>query len=169
MTDSGILYSYAWLIASVVGAIAAVLLGVTIWLIVRVRSLHRRVDRLTAGGAAASLEEVIARHGELLDAADTDIQNVYEAINALRDLVRQSVYRKGILRYNPFKDLGGDQSFAIALLDGDNSGIVISSLHTRDGTRVYAKPVIRGNADKHPFSDEERQAIMMARSGTITT
>jgi len=72
------------------------------------------------------------------------------------------VQKLGIVRYNPYNDTGGDQSFAIALLDAKGSGVVISSLHNRSGTRVYSKSVAGGEEDTHPFSEEEREAIKRA-------
>jgi hypothetical protein len=72
------------------------------------------------------------------------------------------VHKVGVVRFNPFKDLGGDQSFSIALLDGENNGVVVSSLHTREGNRVYAKPVELGKAVKHPLTEEEQEAIKKA-------
>lgn len=67
------------------------------------------------------------------------------------------------MRFNPFSQTGGNQSFSLALLDGNNDGIVISSLHNREETRVYAKIVKKGESEKEmPFSDEEREAIRQA-------
>ena len=66
-----------------------------------------------------------------------------------------------MVRYNPFADSGGDQSFAIALLDSLGNGVVISSLHSRSETRVFAKPVQAGNS-RYPLSDEEQDAIKKA-------
>lgn len=71
--------------------------------------------------------------------------------------------RIGFVRFNPFEDTGGNQSFALALLDGRQDGIVISSLHTRTATRIYAKAVSGGQPDG-AMSDEERQAVELARS-----
>ena len=51
--------------------------------------------------------------------------------------------RVGLVRFNPFEDTGGNQSFALALLDAEGNGWVLSSLHARTGTRVYAKPITR--------------------------
>jgi hypothetical protein len=76
-----------------------------------------------------------------------------------------SLQHIGLVRYNPFEDTGSDQSFAIALLDGERDGIVISSLHGRANTRVFAKPV-QGGASPHALSAEEEQAIRIAVSGT---
>ena len=62
-------------------------------------------------------------------------------------------------RFNPFESTGGDQSFIIALLNGQNDGFVISSLHSRDGTRIYAKEISGGRANSHEFSNEEKAII----------
>jgi hypothetical protein len=65
------------------------------------------------------------------------------------------------VRFNPFQDSGGDQSFALALLDQGGTGIVISSLHGRAESRIFAKQVTNGRS-KHALSDEEQQAIRAA-------
>jgi hypothetical protein len=73
-----------------------------------------------------------------------------------------SVQKMSMIRFNPYQDTGGSQSFAIALLDGKNDGVVITSLHARTSTRVYAKPVKGGKEDGVEFADEERQVIKKA-------
>ena len=72
------------------------------------------------------------------------------------------IQKVGIVRFNPFREIGGDQSFAIALLDGQDNGIVLTSLYSREGNRVYAKPVERGKS-KYQLSEEEKKAIEKAR------
>jgi hypothetical protein len=78
---------------------------------------------------------------------------------------QRSLQHIGLVRFNPFEDTGSDQSFAIALLDDQRDGIVISSLHGRANTRVFAKPV-SGGGSPHNLSDEESQAIRIAVEGT---
>ena len=73
-----------------------------------------------------------------------------------------SIHKVGIIRFNPFGDIGGDQSFSVALLDGKNTGIVISSLHTKEGTRVYSKPIVKGEADKYVLTEEEKKVVKIA-------
>lgn len=68
----------------------------------------------------------------------------------------------GFVRYNPFPGVGGDQSFSLALLDKNNDGIVITSLFSREGNRVYAKTVEKGKSS-YPLSDEEKQALEKAK------
>jgi hypothetical protein len=69
-----------------------------------------------------------------------------------------------LLRYNPYEDTGGDQSFSLALLDNDGNGVVVTSLHSRSGTRVFSKPVILGKASQFQFSKEEDEVIKKALS-----
>ncbi len=73
------------------------------------------------------------------------------------------VQKIGFIRYNPFSETGGNQSFVLAVLDGKDSGVVITSLHSRDSTRVFAKPVKEGKEAGFEFSKEEIQAIVEAR------
>ena len=66
------------------------------------------------------------------------------------------------MRYNPFKSTGGDQSFVLSVLDGNDNGVVITSLHSRETTRVYAKKVKEGDQEKYELSDEEKKVIKEA-------
>lgn len=73
------------------------------------------------------------------------------------------IQKIGLVRFNPFKDTGGDQSFVLALVDGQDTGVVISSLHTRTGTRWYAKGVIRGKGAEYELSEDEEKALRGAK------
>ena len=74
------------------------------------------------------------------------------------------IQRVKLIRYNPYEDSGGDISFSAALLDNEDSGIVITSLHARSQTRVFAKPVIKGKSSKYEFSQEEQEVVKKAMS-----
>ena len=76
---------------------------------------------------------------------------------ALEARGRRAFQRVGLVRYNPFEETGGNQSFALALLDADGDGWVLSSLHARSGTRVYAKAIAGGRSDA-ALSEEETAA-----------
>lgn len=73
------------------------------------------------------------------------------------------IQKVGLFRYNPFDDLGSDQSFSISILDSTNSGVILTSLHHRNFTRIYAKPVKNGQGDNITLSNEEKSAIVKAR------
>jgi len=69
-------------------------------------------------------------------------------------------YHLTLTRFNPFGEIGGDQSFILCLLDNINSGVIITSLHNRDYTRVYAKSILRGKVDNSALSAEEKAALL---------
>jgi hypothetical protein len=92
---------------------------------------------------AAELDELAARSAVLEANARRAFQNV------------------GLVRFNPFEDTGGNQSFALALLDSAGDGFVLSSLHARTGTRVYAKALTGGQAEG-ALSNEEAEALRRA-------
>jgi hypothetical protein len=71
----------------------------------------------------------------------------------------------GFVRFNPFSDTGGDQSFCLSVLDDEDSGIVLSSLHSRGQTRVYAKAVKKGKGKDFELSKEELETIKKAKKG----
>lgn len=73
-----------------------------------------------------------------------------------------SIQKIGVVRFNPFSQVGGDQSFSLALLDGNDSGIVITSLYSREGNRVYGKSIKNGKSD-YSLSKEEEEAIERAK------
>ena len=73
------------------------------------------------------------------------------------------IQKIGLIRFNPFEDTGGDQSFILALVDGNNTGVVISSLYSRSGTRWYAKKIAEGKAVGHELSDEEKRALAQVK------
>lgn len=102
---------------------------------------------------------------------DAHLEKVFEISRSLEDVAartavleaaqRRAFQRVGLVRYNPFEETGGNQSFALALLDAAGDGWVLSSLHARAGTRVYAKAIKAGRADAG-LSAEETAAIDQA-------
>jgi hypothetical protein len=152
---------------SVIGAvvIGIILLVWNIFLQINLMRIKKNQENIFSGKNGMDLEKVILEHGNVLKELDKDIQDLYGISNQIHDLASRSVHKVGVVRFNPFKDLGGDLSFSIALLDGQSSGVVISGLHTREGNRVYAKPVEKGKAVKHPLTEEEMEAIKRAEAG----
>jgi hypothetical protein len=127
---------------------------------------HRRLKRLEhllsvflSGKDGQSLETVLLETKSSVRSLDEDIQELFTISNSLHQLGTRSLHKSAVMRFNPFKEVGGNQSFAVALLNGKNSGVVFSSLHTREGTRAYAKPVKNGSADGFPFTEEEKAVI----------
>lgn len=143
-------------------SLGIILLFLNIFILVKIRRNNKKNEVFLSGKNGKSLESVILAQAKELKDLDKEIQELFEISNKVNNLALHSIHKIGVIRFNPFKDIGGDQSFAIALLDGKNSGLVISSLHTRESTRVYTKPVIKGESKKYPLTEEEKQAIKIA-------
>ncbi len=90
-----------------------------------------------------------------------EITGILTRLGVLEKEGLEHVQKKGLVRFNPFNESGGDNSFVICLLDGKSNGIVLTGLHTREKTRMYAKKIENGKS-KYELSREEKQAITEA-------
>ena len=108
-----------------------------------------------------SLEAVLDAHLEAVVAVSHELDELAVRTALVEGAQRRSFQRVGLVRYNPFEETGGNQSFALALLDAKGDGWVLSSLHARSGTRVYAKSIKAGRAEAG-LSAEETDAIRQA-------
>lgn len=144
-------------------------LSLSFWLwrmFVRLKRLEHLLSVFLTGKDGQSLETVLLETKESVRSLDGDIQELFSISNSLHQLGARSLHKSAVMRFNPFKEVGGNQSFAVALLNGKNTGVVFSSLHTREGTRAYAKPVRNGLADGFPFTEEEKAVIHEAIQST---
>jgi hypothetical protein len=149
--------------AATVGLVVAivVLLILVLFLARRTGQLRRRLDALTRGEDGRSLDAVLDAHLDKLFAVARDVDELAARSAVVEAAGRRAIQRVGMVRFNPFEDTGGNQSFALALTDAKGDGIVVSSLHTRTGTRVYAKAIADGRSDA-ALSEEEQQALRLA-------
>lgn len=123
---------------------------------------YRRIQKeLISGEEKANLEEIVLKHKKLIASHNKNIKELTRFLEHLLEESKASIQKVGVIRFNPFADTGGNMSFAIALLDGRKNGIVISSLHSREGTRIYAKSIKNG-ASEHHLTEEEKEAIKQA-------
>ena len=152
------------------GGWAALLLSVL--LAIQFASLARRFRRIEKqlralktgsglGGDTMTLAQAVANQDNRIDSLRLHMDALSRGVADLERDARGSVQRVGLVRYNPFQDTGGDQSFSLALLDKRGDGVIISSLHGRTSTRLYAKPVQAGSSPLS-LSDEEMQALKQA-------
>jgi hypothetical protein len=148
------------IVVGLVVVVFALVLAV-VGLIRRARKLGRRLESITRGSDEGSLEAVLGTHLERVRQVVHDVDTVAARTAVIeRDLVG-SLGRVGLVRFNPFEDTGGNQSFALALLDGRGDGFIVSSLHARAGTRLYAKAVAGGTSET-ALSEEESEALRQA-------
>ena len=148
---------------AVVG-LGIVVVGLAAWLAVLQRSesrLRSRLRRILSDNGSAGLDEVLAAQATRIEQLGGRVDGLNAIQRELETSTTRALQRVGVVRFNPFQDSGGDQSFAIALLDQGGTGVVVSSLHGRAETRIFAKQIVNGRST-HSLSDEEQQAIREA-------
>ncbi len=123
----------------------------------RIDEAERAIHQLRADTAD------LGAQARRLSGAEGGLQHLQGRSNTLESRLQLALKRVGLIRYRAYEDTGGDQSFALALLDDANSGVVLSSLHGRGGDRVFAKPVQAGRSS-YALSEEEQLAIAQAGS-----
>ena len=116
--------------------------GTSVGLVDRQANLQRAQDRLEQG--LADLESLVERQGEVTERS-----------------LRSALRFQGMVRYDAYRDMGGSQSWSIALIDGNQTGAVVTSLHARDHARVYLKELVEGTPGQR-LSPEEARAVGLA-------
>lgn len=132
--------------------------------LLKFKRINQQSELFFAGKNGKDLEELIENQKTKIENIDKEIQRLFEASEKIYKLSNKGIHKVGLIRYNPFKDIGGDQSFALAFLNGKDTGVTISSLHTREGTRIYAKSIKNGVTDKYKLTEEEEKAIQIAQT-----
>ncbi len=121
--------------------------------------LSSHYNKLTRGANNKNLKSIIE---ETLDKIDIHAKDIGYLKNYCANLEKDGllhIQKIGLLRFNPFKDTGGNQSFILSLVDKEDTGIVISALYSRSGTRWYAKRVVNGKGVEYELSEEEKKAL----------
>ncbi len=139
-------------------------LGALVAAVRALRKLRRLEERLAAfmnGKDGSSLEEGLTEQCATVAQHTAEIANLVSASEYLHRAIQASLRKVSFERYNPFPGVGGNQSFTLVLLDAFNSGVVITSLHNREATRVYAKAIQNGKP-LHNLSEEEDRVVKNA-------
>jgi hypothetical protein len=130
-------------------------------LIIAVTTLARRQARLLRGTDGESLESALQQQMETTQETRAQIEQAYQLAEANTTALQNCLQRIGFIRYDAFQDVGGEQSFSVALLDAADNGVVLSGIHSRNDIRVYAKLLVAGDSTVQ-LTAEERAAISKA-------
>ncbi len=104
-----------------------------------------------------NLEDVLSQFNDL----KKRFEKLFQELESVKQDNNLNIRKVGIVRFNPFKEIGGNQSFSVVLLDGRDNGVILTSLYSRDGNRVYGKPIKNGQSE-YLLSGEEKEAISKA-------
>jgi len=140
---------------------------IILWLFIITFFLWRALshyNKLGQGLKEKNFKSIMENLLKDVDVAKKDIDNLELYCDKIQKDGLLHIQKIGLIRFNPFKDTGGDQSFILSLIDANDTGVVISGLYARSGTRWYAKRVIKGKAVEHELSDEEKRALKEAKS-----
>lgn len=140
----------------------AAFLGWLIFLTLKYNFLVKKATILFSDKIPGNLSETLKKYLEDVKNVEDHCYILDKKMAKVTKISDEGLHKIGFVRYNPFGDVGGNQSFSLCLLDSSESGFVISSIHSRDGTRVYSKTVQRGQSE-YNLSDEERKAIEIAK------
>jgi hypothetical protein len=138
------------------------LLLAVIWQGIRLYKISGIRKEFFSNEMKKNLEDVLIDQNRSITQINKHLQIIDKNIDQILNDNRDSFQKIGFVRYNPFDDAGGNVSFALAILDDHDDGFVISSLHGREGTRVYAK-VVKSALSESKLTDEEIEAIKRAK------
>ncbi|SHJ79974.1 DUF4446 family protein [Propionispora hippei] len=154
----------AWIAANLQGVLlfmtAMICLALIVFININIKlsRMNRRYRKLMQGVEGANLEKLLLTHIEEVRDAVKRVDSLSASCRNLEGITRNCVQKVGIVRFNAFEDTGSDLSFAIALLDAQNNGVVISNIFGRNESRTYAKPIV--NCQSQYFLTEEEKAAL---------
>ncbi|MFR4438949.1 MAG: DUF4446 family protein [Hungatella sp.] len=143
------------------GVLTLILLVTTIICMFRIKRLYRKYDIFMRGKDAESLEDIIFAMIDDMKKLKSEDRANKDAIRTLSRNVKGSYQKFGMVKYNAFKGMGGNLSFAYAMLDSNNTGFVLNSVHSREGCYLYIKMVEKGETDVL-LGSEEKEALEQA-------
>lgn len=146
-------------------ALSVLLVVVAVWtfdLQSRLHKLERRYERLFSSEEEPSYAAALERLNDRFSKTNTRTERLVVQMKEIDRTLIHCLQGVGLVRYSAFEDTGGDQSFSLAMVDGEGDGVVLSALYGRDATRVYAKPV-EGWTSSRTLAKEEERALKQAR------
>ena len=127
----------------------------------KLKTLKRRIDSLSRGKDTESLEDIILNFFERVESLEEGEEMTRAALSAIKDNLKITYQKKGLVKYDAFREMSGALSYSLALLDKENNGVLISSMYSREGCYTYAKDIKNGEC-KINLSEEEAEALKQA-------
>ena len=142
------------------GIIIAVMIAFIVSLEARLSDMKKRYRKIMmSDDDESNAQQLLIKHGERINSAIDAEEKLTGELNQLKELINHSISRVAVVRFNAFKDDTAELSYCIALLDAENSGVIISSLNGRDFSRSYVKPIVKGDSVTYKLTKEEEQAL----------
>lgn len=154
---NNLLFDPAYLLIAL-AAVTFILLITVIVCILKIKRMYRKYDLFMRGKDAETLEAVILDQIEDIKQLKAEDRLNKEAVKKLSKKVKLSYQKYGVVKYNAFQGMGGNMSFALAMLNENNTGIILNNVHSREGCYLYMKEVEEGNTEI-TLGNEEKEAL----------
>ena len=143
--------------------LTVILLSTTIILLVKITSLTKKYNAFMKGSDGHTLESTILTRFKEIDILKEESKYTSEKLNIACETLITAYQKIGIVKYDAFKEMGGKLSFSLCLLDDENNGFILTSMHTREGCYTYVKEIIKGESFV-VLATEERKALEEAKN-----
>lgn len=143
------------------GVLMIIMYIIIINLYLNLSYLKKRYRKMMTGVDGANLERMLIGHIDETKTVVEENARIRADNKRIDALLQKAITRVGIVRFRAFEDMGSDLSYAVAMLDSDNSGIVFSSIFGRDDSRSYVKPIEKGQST-YTLTEEEEEALHKA-------
>lgn len=152
---------YSTYITLVLIALVFVLIILVVSCMVSTSKMKSKYRKMMRGTNGRNLEELIVNSLNKIDDMQAVTEDVKVLCNDTSSLVKSCVQKVAIKRYKAFEDVGSDLSYSIAMLDGNNNGVIITSIYSRNESITYAKPIDNG-ISRYDLSEEESSVLHQA-------
>ncbi len=147
--------------AIALGVVCVVTIILLIITLCKLKKLRKRVDTLTRGKDTESMEDTILKFFERIEALESHEQGMEDNIQKIKENLKMTYQKKGMVKYDAFREMSGALSYSVALLDQENNGVLITSMYSREGCYSYAKEIVHGESELN-LSEEEAEALKQA-------
>lgn len=145
----------------ILGILVIVMYLLLIHLFYNLNYMKKRYKKMMTGVDGANLERMMIGCIDNTKAVADENAKLWEENKAIKELLSKALTKVAIVRFRAFEDMGSDLSYAVAMLDSHNNGVVLSSIFAREDSRSYAKPIINGTSS-YPMTSEEEDALRQA-------
>ena len=120
--------------------------------------------KLTKNTTETDLKKVLEKILSTQSINSEEIANLVSRVSEIEAYDQFHVQKIGLVKFNPFKEIGGKHSFSLAILDGKDTGVIVTGLHTRVSTRIYAKAIKKGKSETELSEEEKKALVRIVRS-----
>lgn len=143
-----------------------VLLILVVYTMVRLSTMNARYRAMMRGSNSEDIEGMLIQHIHEVEKVSATNTRILEENELIRQFIRKSLVRTAMVRFRAFEDMGGDLSYAVAMLDANNDGVIFSSIFARADSRSYIKP-IKGGSSEYPLTEEEKGVLKEAMAQSL--